>query len=99
MSQRRAKRQRQQTRRATPAQPAPAVDTSMPQRYEVLHYPGDLTGAEQMQPGRILGHDELCRPYEVLDAEYDPATGRTAVHLQYASTENLRAELERRRAS
>lgn len=41
-------------------------------QYAVLHYRGDVTGAELAQPGAILGHDEAGRPYEVLDAEFEP---------------------------
>jgi len=42
------------------------------QRYEVLHYLGDLTGHEGLQPGHIFAHDEIGRPYEVLDVEFTP---------------------------
>jgi hypothetical protein len=42
------------------------------QGYEVLHYRRDVTGWDTAQPGRILGHDEFGRPYEVIDAEYEP---------------------------
>lgn len=95
MSGRRAKRQRELARAAQPAQAArkPAVQYAGPQRYGVLHYSGDLTGSEGLHPGGILGHDELGRPYEVLDAEYDAATNRTTVNLQYATADNLRAAL------
>jgi hypothetical protein len=61
------------------------------QRYGLLHYPGDVTAGAR--PGMVLGCDELGRPYEVLDAEYDSATDRTSVHLQYASPDNVRAHL------
>lgn len=37
--------------------------------YQVLHYPDDVRdGAE---PGSILGHDEVGRPFAVIDAELD----------------------------
>jgi hypothetical protein len=82
-------------------------------RYEVLHFPGDLTDHPQAQPGQILGSDEMTRPYEVLDAEFlqcftchgrgwvdtgdarvdcgacSGCGGVTAVHLQYATPENI----------
>lgn len=77
----------------------------MTQRYEVLHSPGDVTGAEQAQPGALLGHDEMGRPYEVLDAglEYFCPHGtdhprcqvRTSVHVQYATPETLREEMRK----
>lgn len=41
-------------------------------RYEVLRYRGNVTGADQAQPGRVLGCDEFGRPYEVIDAEFEP---------------------------
>jgi hypothetical protein len=75
------------------------------QRYEALHYPRDLTEHENLQPGRILGHDEIGRPYEVIDAELEivwpqgqdaPSRARTTVNLQYAGTEALKAEMVRR---
>ena len=44
----------------------------MSERYEVLHYPGDVSGSDQAQPGALLGCDEVGRPYEVIDAEYTP---------------------------
>lgn len=56
-------------------------------RYEVLHYPGDVTA--RVRPGQILGCDEFGRPYEVIDAEYQH--GHTVVNLQYATAETLRA--------
>lgn len=95
MSGRRAKRERRLARAQQAVQPArkPAVQQSMPQRYEQLHYRGNVTGADRAQPGQILGHDELGRPYEVLDAEYEPDSGRTTVNLQYATPDNLRAAL------
>lgn len=40
--------------------------------YQVLHYRGDVTGADKAQPGALLGGDEFGRPYEVIDAEYTP---------------------------
>lgn len=71
------------------------------QRYEVLHYPGDLTGREELAPGRLLAHDEVGRPYEVIDTEYEPGDwpdwpGRTTVNLQYAGSDALKAEMARR---
>lgn len=63
------------------------------QRYEVLRYRGNVTGHDGAQPGRILGGDELTRPYEVIDATYDPAADLTTVQLQYASNENIVAGL------
>jgi hypothetical protein len=56
-------------------------------RYEVLHYPGDVTA--RVHTGQIFGCDDFGRPYEVIDAEYQH--GHTTVHLQYATTETLRA--------
>jgi hypothetical protein len=41
------------------------------QRYELLHYPGDVTGSDGAQPGTVLGHDEAGRFYEVLDASFE----------------------------
>lgn len=83
-------------------------------QYSVLHYRGDLTGSEQAQPGAILGHDEAGRPYEVLDAEFEPCPecdptmsaclacdetgGRTTVHLQYGTPEAIRAHFARLQA-
>lgn len=82
MSQRRARLERKRGRAAQAARPkpVPAVRASMPQRYEVLHYLGDLTGSESLQPGRILGHDETGRPYEVIDAEFEPASAHAEGH-------------------
>lgn len=79
-------------------------------RYEVLHYPGDLTAS--VRPGQILGADEAGWFFQVLDVERQkvPAQGhffgddcsaldpahlrvRTAVHLQNASPETVRAAL------
>lgn len=111
MSGRRAKRERKLARaQQPPARPTarPAVQQSMPQRYEVLHYRGNVTSSAGAQPGAILGHDELGRPYEVIDAEYAPVFcgvlhydgspcpgnhGMTTVQLQYATAENLRAAM------
>jgi|tagenome__1003787_1003787.scaffolds.fasta_scaffold20467155_2 hypothetical protein len=65
----------------------------MSDRFEVLHYPGNVTGADKAQPGALLGGDETGRPYEVIDAEYMPGDDFTAAHLTYASTDTLRAHL------
>jgi len=45
------------------------------QRFEVLHYPGDLT--DRILAGQVLGADEFGRPFEVLDVERQkvPAPG------------------------
>jgi hypothetical protein len=98
VSGRRAKRERKLARlHEPPRRVAPVQALSEPliaQRYEELHYPGDVTGSDQAQPGALLGHDELGRPYEVLDAEYDAAADRTTVNLQYATPANLRAALD-----
>jgi hypothetical protein len=64
------------------------------QRYEVLHYRGNVTGSDTAQPGALLGADEFGRPYEVIDAEYDPDSDRTTVQLQYASPESIRAAMD-----
>lgn len=55
--------------------------------YEILHYPGDVTDAAV--EGKLLGEDELGRPYEIIDSEFDGE--RTTVHLKYASKETLKA--------
>jgi hypothetical protein len=57
-------------------------------KYGLLHYRGDLT--KTALPGNLLGHDELYRPYVIIDAEYDAAEDRTTVHVQTASAEELR---------
>lgn len=76
----------------------------MDTRYEQLHYPGDVTGSEDAQPGRVLGGDEFGRPYEVIDAVYEPCEpgcdlhgtcGRTTVNVQYAVAENIVAAYTR----
>ncbi len=67
------------------------------QRYEILHYRGDLTGQflldgdieDDTQPRTILGGDETTRPYEVFDAEYDPDPDLTTVHLRYAHNASI----------
>jgi hypothetical protein len=63
-------------------------------QYPVLRYPGNITGADGAQPGALLGHDEIGRPYEVIDAEYidtpDGVGGYTNVFLQYATPETLK---------
>lgn len=77
MSGRRAKRERRLARaqQAAKVKPTPVVQAPVAQRYEVLHYRGDVTMSDRAQPGALLGHDEMGRPYEVLDAEYiAPAT-------------------------
>ena len=61
-------------------------------RYEVLHYPGDRTAA--IYAGQIIGHDEIGRPYAVLDADYQH--GHTTVHLTYATTEQISAAVAER---
>ncbi|TFV90430.1 hypothetical protein [Blastococcus sp. CT_GayMR16] len=75
MSGRRAKLERRLARtQRPPALPSarPAHGPVGPQRYEELHYRADVTTSDQAQPGAILGHDELGRPYEVLDTEFTP---------------------------
>lgn len=67
--------------------------------YPVLTYPGNITGSEGCQPGRLLGWDEIGRPYEVIDAEYLPDDDKTLIFLQYASPENIWAEIQRRRVA
>jgi hypothetical protein len=62
--------------------------------YPVLTYPGNITGSDMVQPGALLGHDEIDRPYEVIDAEYIPGDDKTLVYLQYATTETLRVAQE-----
>lgn len=66
--------------------------------FGLLHYRGDVTGAHLAQPGSLLGCDEAGRPFEVIDAEYDPAADGTSVHLQFATPDTLRAHIERLRA-
>jgi hypothetical protein len=56
-----------------------------------LHYKGDKTQNEAVQPGKLFGRDETFRLMEVIDTEYDPTTDRTTVHLQWARPETLRA--------
>lgn len=58
-------------------------------KYGLLHYLGDLTPT--ITPGHLLGHDELYRPFAIIDAEYDAASDRTTVHLQTATAEQLKA--------
>lgn len=38
-------------------------------RYEILHYPDDVR--DGTSTGAILGHDEVGRPYAVLDTDLD----------------------------
>lgn len=65
------------------------------EQFGILRYAGNITGSDDVQPGRLLGHDEVGRPYEVVDAEYDPAADKTAVQIQYATVEALKAHQER----
>jgi hypothetical protein len=60
-------------------------------RYGLLHYPGDVTA--DVHEGQLLGHDEAGRFFAVIDAEFDPVKRRTAVHLQHASPDQIRAAL------
>lgn len=72
----------------------------MGQQYPQLTYRGDVTAADQAQPGHVVGHDEMFRPYEVIDAEYVPPCAgcddepcgcdRTHINLQYATPETLK---------
>jgi hypothetical protein len=57
--------------------------------YELLHYRGDVTSRALV--GQILGCDEFGRPFEIIDAEYQPEVDTTTVFLQYATAETLRA--------
>lgn len=61
--------------------------------YGVLHYAGDVTAADQVQPGMLLGTNELGVPWEVLDAEFDGQ--RTTVQLQTATPDAIRAGVAR----
>jgi hypothetical protein len=77
--------------------------------YPVLRYPGNITGSDNVQPGSMLGWDEVGRPYEVIDTEFIPdrvdvdydgsgyvaEAGHTNVYLQYATPETLRAFAEK----
>lgn len=58
-------------------------------RYGLLHYRRDITSS--VREGQILGCDEVGRPYAVLDAEYEPQTDMTTVHLAYATAEQIKA--------
>ena len=74
--------------------------------YPVLRYPGNITGADAVQEGKLLGWDEVGRPYEVIDAEFIPERveadydgsghvaepGYTNVYLQYAKAESIQAQ-------
>ena len=61
--------------------------------YGLLHYPGDVTKADAVQPGRILGADAFDRPWVVGDVEYAPGRNQTDVHLRPAEPDDVRAEL------
>lgn len=47
--------------------------------YEQLNYRGDVTAAAK--PGQLLGHDEVYRPWAIIDAEYDPETKIGRAHV------------------
>jgi hypothetical protein len=40
--------------------------------YPVLRYPGNVSGADALQEGCLLGWDVVGRPYEVIDTEWIP---------------------------
>jgi len=61
----------------------------MGQQYGILNYKGNIV--DSFNKGEILGYDELYRPYEVVDTEYDEETDKTIVYLQYATQESLKA--------
>ena len=76
--------------------------------YGMLVYPGNVTGSDDAQPGRLLGVNEAGMPWEVLDAEFRPSTdeepcgpdcertwGHTHVQLQTASVDAMRAAIAR----
>lgn len=62
----------------------------MGNHYPTLRYRGNVTGSDTAQPGALLGHDEIGRPYEVIDAEYIPEDDVSNVFLQYATPDTLR---------
>lgn len=62
--------------------------------YELLHYRGRMA-ARTVVPGTLLGCDEMFRPYEVIDAEYDPWFNISTVHLQLATVEGLKRARQR----
>lgn len=64
-------------------------------RYGVLRYPGDLTGAEDAQPGGLLGVTAEGWPWEILDASYEEDEAMTYVHVQTASVEAVRKAMHR----
>lgn len=82
--------------------------------YPCLRYPGNVSGAEALQEGCLLGWDEVGRPYEVLDTEWigcpdcdsyedgvcrERDGGHTNVYLQYATPENIRRQAAELQAS
>lgn len=58
-------------------------------RFGSVSYPGDQTGAELLQKGRLLGTDPSGWPFEVVQTEYQPAVDRTVVLLQAAAPERV----------
>lgn len=64
-------------------------------RFGSLSYPGDVTDADRLQPGRLLGQDPSGWPYEVAQVEYQPAVDRTVVLLQRATAETVQAVVDR----
>lgn len=58
-------------------------------KYGLLHYRGDLTA--NVCEGKLLGHDELYRPYVITEAEYDSSIDVTTVWLETASGDALKA--------
>lgn len=58
-------------------------------KYGLLHYRGDHTGTALA--GRLLGHDEMFRPYVVTDAEYQPEVDVTTVWVQTATGDEIKA--------
>lgn len=75
--------------------------------FKVLNFPGDRRG--DLTPGQMVEapsgtgkvtvwQDWAGRPYEVIDVDYDSEIGMSAVHLQYARPETLRAYAADRQA-